>query len=70
MGDEPPDYIDWGDKRSGGAFAGCFAMAGGLLFILTGGLCVTTGLSGAGFGQLMVGVLMILIGLAVWKSGK
>jgi hypothetical protein len=69
MSDEPPDYIDWGNNRSGSSFFGCIAAGIGALFMLTGGLCVFTGISGTGFVPLVIGLVMLAIGWALFKSG-
>lgn len=59
MSDEPPDYVDWGDERSGAAtFFGCIGMSIGLLFMLTGGLCVWSGVSGPGVEVLVIGLVL------------
>jgi hypothetical protein len=68
MSDEPPDYIDWGNGRSGGSFFGCIGMAVGLVFMLTGGLCVWGGFSGAGAEPLLIGLLMMAGGWVMMKG--
>ncbi len=70
MGDEPPDYIDWGNGRSGGSVLGCLGVAIGVIFMLTGGLCVFAGAGSAGSGQLLIGLVLILIGWLLMKSDR
>ena len=66
MSDEPPDYIDWGNGRSGGSFLGCIASAIGALFLLTGGLCVFV--SGGGETErLLIGLALLAIGAVLMK---
>jgi hypothetical protein len=62
MSDEPPDYIDWGNDRSGGSFFGCLGMAIGFVFMLTGGLCVWSGFRGLSLQVLLIGLVMMVAG--------
>jgi hypothetical protein len=68
MADEPPDYVDWGNGRSGGSFFGCIGMAVGSLFMLTGGLCVWGGVSGAGIEPLFIGLLLVAAGWVMTRG--
>lgn len=68
MSDEPPDYIDWHDDRSGPSFFGCVGMAMGLLFMLTGGICVWGGASGGGTELLLIGLLIMAGGWALSRG--
>ena len=70
MSDEPPDYIDWGNGRSGSSILGCLTGAIGLLFTLTGGLCVYVGLSGNGGSQLVIGLVLLLLGWLISRGGR
>jgi hypothetical protein len=71
MSDEPPDYIDWGDTRSGaGSFFGCVGMAIGLLFMLTGGLCVWSGFTGSGVKVLLIGLLIAACGWLLTRGNR
>ena len=67
MSDEPPDYIDWGNGRSGSSVLGCLAAGIGALFMLTGGICVFAGVRGSG-SQLLIGLLMVAFGWALSRS--
>lgn len=59
MSDDPPDYVDWGNGRSGPSLFGCLIGAIGLLFTLTGGVCVWGGFNGSSVEILVIGVLMM-----------
>jgi hypothetical protein len=69
MSDEPPDYIDWGNNRSGSSILGCLAAGIGALFMLTGGICVFAGARGSGT-QLLIGLVMVAFGWALSRSGR
>jgi hypothetical protein len=68
MNDAPPDYIDWGEGRSGSSFFGCIAVGVGTLFMLTGGICVFGGFSGSSVQVLLIGLLMMAGGWAMMRG--
>jgi hypothetical protein len=68
MADEPPDYIDWGNARSGSSFFGCIGVGLGFLFMFTGGACVLGGFSGGGGEPLLIGLLMMAGGWVMMKA--
>jgi hypothetical protein len=65
MSDEPPDYIDWGNGRSGSSFFGCIGVGLGMVFMFTGGICVFSGRSGE---PLVIGLVMMAIGWLLMKG--
>lgn len=68
MSDEPPDYVDWGNGRSGGSLFGCLVGAIGLIFMFTGGICVWGGFSGSSAGVMLIGILLVVGGWLMVKT--
>jgi hypothetical protein len=68
MADEPPDYVDWGNGRSGSSFFGCIGVGLGMVFMFTGGICVLGGFSARGGEPLFIGLLMMAAGWLMMKG--
>ena len=68
MSDEPPDHVDWGNGPTGGSFFGCLLAAIGVIFTLTGGVCVWSGFSGSSVEVLLIGLLMMAGGWLMMKG--
>ena len=60
MSDEPPDDAGGGYQGSSPSFLGCLLGAVGLIFTLTGGICVWNGFSGLSVEVLLIGILMMV----------